>query len=213
MRAWRIAVLGFPLLGIGACDDVLGLEPLTGIDASVERDATSETTDDAEGASDAGAGGEGDACVRWVPATQGAVPEGAFGSSVPGSTVTLYVCRVVDAGLGLGTVPGKLRPGYYCYFGDVGEAEQHYSDYEVLVSSSCTLAWEPAPMGVTPKGGIATGSSEDGGDLFSCRLDDDGGAMPGEIGYEGWSTGHNCIYSYADASYSTATSFDILAQP
>jgi hypothetical protein len=146
--------------------------------------------------------------ITWVDATAGAVPNGAFASTVPGSIVVLYVCRVATATYGV--VPGKLRPGYGCYYGEVGQPEALSLDYEVLVPSNCTLTWVMAPGGVTPVGGIVSGESLDGGQLLSCQVED-GGADPGEIGHEGWSTSHECAYSLSGASLTTASDFDILA--
>jgi Protein of unknown function (DUF3421) len=194
MPTWRVLLLGPAALSLAGCADLLGVEPLSGSDG---------------GSSDASDGGgpEGDGCViTWVDSSGGVPPPaGAVPNPVPGSGAVLYVCRVSTPTLGV--IPGKLLPGWACYYSN-GQAEVTASSYEVLVPEGCTLAWGPAALGDLPVGALVCGEDSDGGVLYSCRVGTTG-ANPGELGHVGWSTGHECWYSLDGASL-TATDFDVL---
>jgi hypothetical protein len=194
MSTWRPLLLAPAALLLASCADLLGVEPLSGSDAAPSA------------ASDAGVLPESGGCViTWVDASGGAVPVGAVPNPVPGSSAELYVCRVSSPTLGV--LPGKLLPGWDCYYGD-GRSELISQEYEVLVPAQCSLAWEPAPTGVAPVGALVCGEDPDGGILYSCRVGT-AGADPGELGHVGWSTGHACVYSLSGQSLSTGD-FDVL---
>ena len=195
MPTWRVFVLGAAALSLAGCADLLGVEPLSGSDGG------------SSDVSDGGAGPEGDGCViTWVDSSGGVPPPaGAVAYPVSGSGAVLYVCRVSTPTLGV--IPGKLLPGWTCYYSD-GQAEVAASSYEVLVPEGCTLAWGPADDDNLPVGALVCGEDSDGGALYSCRVGTTG-ANPGELGHVGWSTGHECLYSLDGASL-TATDFDVL---
>jgi Protein of unknown function (DUF3421) len=195
MPTWRVLLLGVAALVLAGCADLLGVEPLSGSDGG------------SSAASDGGAGPEGDACeIAWVDSGGGAPPPAAaVPYAVPGSGAVLYVCRVSTPTLGV--IPGKLLPGWACYYSD-GQTELTASSYEVLVPEGCALAWGPAAFGDLPVDALVCGEDGDGGLLYSCRVGTTG-ADPGELGHVGWSTDHECVYSLGGASL-TATDFDVL---
>lgn len=201
------AALGAALALNAGCADLLGVVPLTGTDASTpDGDVTPDggTVPDAGAAPEAGPAGG--CTISWVDASSGAVPPGAVPNPVPGSTVEIYVCRASSPTLG--EVPGKLLPGYACYYGDGQQTEISAADYAVFVPQQCTLAWMPSPNGVDPVGAVQTGALLDGGLLYSCRVATTG-PDPGELGHMGWSTDHQCVYSLSGQSL-RATDFDVL---
>ncbi len=218
MPTRRLLVLGSALT-LAACADLLGVEPLSGADAAspvasdsgaADSGASDSGPSDAvaadAGASDAGQASESGGCViTWVDSSGGVPVPGAVPNPVTGSTADLYVCRVAAASLGV--IPGKLLPGYACYYGD-GQSEVTASSYQVLVPEGCTLAWGPAALGDLPFDAVVCGQSGDGGALYSCRAGPSE-AYPGELGHVGWSTNHECVYSLSGASL-TATDFDVL---
>jgi hypothetical protein len=199
------AALGAALALFAGCADLLGVVPLTGTDASTP---DAGTTPEDVATPEAGPASEPDGCtISWVDASSGAVPPGAVPNPVPGSTVEIYVCRTFSQALG-GVIPGKLLPGYFCYYGDGQQTEISAADYAVFVPQQCTLAWAPSPNGVDPVGAVQTGTLLDGGILYSCRVATTG-PDPGELGHMGWSTDHQCVYSLSGQSL-RATDFDVL---
>jgi hypothetical protein len=206
--AGRQLLLGAAIAHLAGCADLLGVVPLSGTDASADVTPEGGAGADSGSALDAGPTPEagGGCAISWVDASSGAVPAGAVPNPVPGSTVEIYVCRASSATLG--TVPGKLLPGYACYYGDGQQTEIAASDYAVFVPQQCTLAWKPSPSGVDPVGAVVTGALLDGGLLYSCRVSTTG-PDPGELGHEGWSTDHECVYSLSGQSL-RATDFDVL---
>jgi hypothetical protein len=113
------------------------------------------------------------------------------------------VCR---AAAGTDVIPGKLLPGYGCFYGD-GDAEVPNGDYQVLVPSGCTVAWKAAPGGFVPAAAVLCGQ-ESQAPLYSCRVEQPD-AYVGELGHMGWATNHQCRFSYANVSYDTDV-FDVL---
>jgi hypothetical protein len=166
-----------------ACAAVLGVEPLTG-----------------DGA-DADAG-----CAVWVDASGGIVPPGAVNADpIDAHTVTIYVCRVPS---GSDLIPGKLRPDYGCYYGQVDAGEELSNDYQVLVPpAGCTASWGYAPAGAAPANALVTGQDSQGA-LYSCKVIQPA-SDEGELGHAGHGTSHNCIYSLSGVSL-TSTDFDEL---
>jgi hypothetical protein len=151
-------------------------------------------------ATDAGAGCE----VVWVDASVGQVPPGAVPNGPLDASFVDYVCRVWS---GSAAIPGKLLSPWYCYYGD-GSGEVHASDYQVLVPTGCSVAWEGAPAGVTPPWTLQCGQDTQGQPLYSCRVEQ-GDAGTGNLGYMGLSTNHVCVYSLSNQSL-TSDTFDVL---
>jgi hypothetical protein len=184
---------------VASCADIIGVETLTGADASTADGAS----DGDDGASDAST----PACaLTWVASSGGVVPPGAVPSNPSDAVaVTIYVCRArTDAGL----VPGKLLPAWGCYIAD--PSPFHGNDYEVLVPSHCVVTWTRAFNGIAPGGAIQCGSDSQG-PLFACRTSDTS-SDPGEIGHMGFSTDHTCSYTLG-SSVLSASDFEVLSQP
>jgi hypothetical protein len=207
-RALAAFATGATALPAG-CTILLGVEPLSGSDAGT--DAREDTSSSGMGVHDAGPSAETGCTAVWVDASGGYVPPGAVNAqSIDAQTVTIYVCRIA---WGNDVVPGKLRPGYGCYFGegdyDAGDGGEDFSiDYQVLVPADCSATWMPAPDGVTPANAVATGQDSEGL-LYSCRVTQPS-ADQGELGHVGWGTNHACVYSLSNVSL-TSTVFDVLA--
>jgi hypothetical protein len=181
-RDTRLLALSGALLA--GCAGLLGVEPLSGDDG---------------GADDAG-------CAVWVDGSGGIVPPGAVNADpIDAHTVTIYVCRVPS---GSDLIPGKLRPDYGCYYGQMDAGEELSNDYQVLVPrAGCTASWGYAPAGVTPANAVVTGQDSQGA-LFTCKVIQPA-SDEGELGHQGVGTGHNCIYSLSGVSL-TSTDFDEL---
>ncbi len=197
---------------LAACGSLLGVEPLSGEDAGV--DASTGVVADAGGL-DAGAtdapttpldspSASRECGLAWVDASGGVVPAGAVVNEPSGK---IYVCH---ASTGTEVVPGKLLPGYGCYYGD-GDAEVLTVDYQVLVPNGCLLDWRPAPGGVVSGSAFPCGTESNGDPYWSCRATapDTPDTYIDELGHMGWETNHLCVYSYGGASLSTDT-FDVL---
>ncbi len=165
-----LALLASAVVCLAGCADLLGVEPLSGSDAASPDASSAPDAGGAAVAPDAGCE------ITWVDASGGVVPAGAVPNPVPGSTADLYVCRVSSATLGL--IPGKLLPGYACYYGD-GTVELLAQDYQVLVPHQCTLAWLGAATGVDPPHPVECGEDLDGGVLYSCRVRNGGSESGG----------------------------------
>ena len=195
----RLHMLVGPTLALLAgCADLLDVQPLSGV---LEGGVDGKVIADA-------APSDGGCQIAWVDASGGAVPNGAVPNSDVDSSVVVYVCRV-DAPA-LGVVPGKLLPGWACFYGN-GQVELLSQDYQVLVPEDCSMAWVPAVANVAPPNSLVCGEDLEGGVLYSCRAGDTA-EHAGELGHMGWSTGHDCLYSYSGASFSTAD-FDLLTAP
>lgn len=210
----RLALVVVAAASLAGCAGLIGFEPLSGSDAGPDASAT---TTDAGADADVGVPGPADAttlpeasCViAWVDASGGQVPPGAVPNEAVGdSGIAIYICRVSSPTLGL--VPGKLLPSWACYYGD-GVSEQLSQDYQVLVPTGCPVDWAYAPYGIAPADALVCGQDLEGGIFYSCRVTD-AGAMPGELGHMGWSTNHQCVYSYGGQSLTTGT-FDVLTVP
>jgi hypothetical protein len=219
--------LGLLLALSGGCADLLGVQELTGIDASAGSasdggsDASLDTGTDTGFVTGLDAGGDaaGDAlpadaspaetspgCTpAWVDASVGQVPPGAVPDLPLDAGWVDYVCRVWS---GDAAYPGKLVMPWYCYYGDVdGEVPASY--YQVLVPAGCpTVAWEPAPAGVTPPYTLPCGQDLQGLPLYSCRRDDSEGGT-GDLGYMGLGTNHLCVYSFSGQTL-TIDTYDVL---
>ena len=185
------------VLATAGCADLLGVESLSGVDAG---DAAADAADaGADASMDAGDAG---CTTSWVKASGGQVPPGAIAAPM-GDAAISFVCRVT---IGNDLVPGKLLTTWGCYYGDA-QGEHLAGDYEVLVPRSCAVAWSPAPGGLPPGSALECGRDSQGA-LYSCALSPSE-AHPGELGHMGWSTSHQCLYSYGGASISS-TSFSVL---
>jgi hypothetical protein len=206
LSAARLAFVA-PAIAIGVacaiegCAAVLGVESLTGADAGAEASV------DAAPQSDAAAGETSqDGCaLSWTTSSGGLVPQGAVPNHAANdASVTLYPCRAPSDG---GVIPGKLLPAWGCYVADTSTFRG--SDYEVLVASSCALAWLPSNNGIAPAGAIVCGS--DGmGPLYCCRAGDSA-TNPNELGHMGFSTNHACAYEYGGQTVTTGD-FYVLSQ-
>jgi hypothetical protein len=188
-------LLAFCALVVGllvGCADLLGVEPLSRGDAA----ATAP-----DGGSDLP-----DGCsVDWVDASAGVVPPGAIPNHpLDDSGLATFVCHAPNGG---DVVPGKLRPGWGCYFGDNDGGEVLMTSYQALVPTGCTVVWKAAPMGYEPQYVLTCGQDPQG-PLYSCRVTEAGMYLD-ELGHVGWGTNHQCVYSYATYSYST-TAFEVL---
>jgi hypothetical protein len=194
--AVAVSACAIAIASIAACADIIGVESLSGSDASTDASDASPT--------DAGAS---DACtLTWIPSSSGTIPPGAVGNNKPqDAAVTIYVCRAtVEAG----TLPGKLLPGWGCYLAD--NDSFHSTGYEVLVPSKCTLAWVASINGIAPNGAVVCGMDSQGA-LYACRTSDTA-TDPGELGHYGWSTNHTCAYTLGNMTL-VSTDFQVLAQP
>jgi hypothetical protein len=141
-----------------------------------------------------------------VDASGGVVPPGAVNADpIDAHTVTIYVCRVAA---GSDLIPGKLRPDYGCYYGNLDAGEELSTDYQVLVPVDCTAGWMPGPAGVAPPNAPVCGHDSQGNPLYSCKVNQPA-QDEGELGHVGWGTNHDCIYSLSTQSL-TSTDFDIL---
>jgi hypothetical protein len=159
-----------------------------------------------DGGSDAEAGSSEASCsTAWIDGAAGYVPPGAINSEPLGDAgIAIYVCRTPS---GSDVIPGKLLPGWGCYFGDGSTEVLARADYQVLVAADCAVAWQAAPAGVVPGGAFPCGQDSQG-ILYSCRVEQPG-AYVGELGHMGWGTNHQCVYDYASQSLSTDV-FDLL---
>jgi hypothetical protein len=203
-RSALLLVSSLAVATSGACATLLGVEPLSGEGP----DAAVDAPLDAAGVEASALPGCDPLHAAWVAAgPPGAPPpSGAVSNDLPdGSANTATdVCRVptMDA-----SIPGKLLPGFGCFYGD-GDAEvSNATGYEILVvPANCRAAWAPSATGNDPPGAFPCGEDSQGY-LFSCRVNQ--GTYTYELGHEGFGTNHLCVYSYASASLSTS-SFDIL---
>jgi hypothetical protein len=220
------ALLTAPL--VAACAGLLGVTPLTsseddagsvGDGGATSRDGGPDAANGADGTG-ADAAEAADAMVAvdaasecsaaWIGGAAGSVPTGAIPSEPPGEAgIAIYVCRTPHAGSGSDTVPGKLLPGWGCYYGDGSAEVLTTAGYEVLVATGCAIAWQAAPSGVVPANAFPCGQDSQGV-LYSCRVEQpDGDVGEGELGHMGWGTSHQCVYDYSGQSLS-AVVFDVL---
>jgi hypothetical protein len=199
---------------LAGCAGLIGVEPLSGGDAGPDAASDAGIADTGPGgadATDAGiaadAPGEAAPCsVTWVDASGGAAPPpGAINAEPLGEAgIAIYVCRTQ---VGSDVIPGKLLPGYGCYYGDGVDAGWLSGDYQVLVPSGCTVAWQASPSGIVPAGAVA-GGQDSQGPLYSCRVEQPASDV-GELGHMGWGTNHLCVYTLSQLSLSTGV-FDVL---
>jgi hypothetical protein len=208
---------------VAGCASLLGVTPLTEDDAGPAGESGATGSD---GGPDAARGADGtsadaaeaaDAMVAadatsgcsavWTDGAAGTVPTGAIPSEPPGEAgIAIYVCRTPS---GSDMVPGKLLPGWGCYYGDGSAEVLTRAGYEVLVASGCTIAWQPSRAGIVPTYAFPCGQDSQGV-LYSCRVQEpDGGVGEGELGHMGWGTNHQCVYDYSGQSLS-AVVFDVL---
>jgi hypothetical protein len=180
---------------LAGCAGLLGVQPLSGDDGGADTTVP-----------EAGPGQVGDCTAVWVDASGGVVPPGAVNADpIDAHTVTIYVCRVAS---GSDLIPGKLRPDYGCYYGQVDAGEVLSTDYQVLVPpAGCTASWAYAPCGVAPANAVVTGQDSQGA-LYSCKVIQPA-SDEGELGHAGYGTSHNCLYSLSTVSF-TSTDFDEL---
>lgn len=135
--------------------------------------------------------------VKWVKASNGEVPPGAFvGGQEPGRK--LYVCRAEYKG---GVYPGKVV-GKNCNIGWGGK-EITVNTYEVLVPGSVKLTWGLGVEGSVEKGAIKGGSAS-GRDLYICRVEYKGGVHPGKVAADG------CYITWGGKEYSFHVHYDAL---
>jgi hypothetical protein len=105
------------------------------------------------------------------------------------SDADFYVCRAYYNG---GLHPGKLYRDH-CNIG-WGGREIINDHYEVLVSSR-RLHWIPASNGAIPSGAIEGGYSN-GGRIYICQADYNGGTHSGKI------VGQNCNFGWGGSEIS-----------
>jgi hypothetical protein len=197
--------LALSLALAGGCADLLGVQELSGSDASAAADSGAASDASLDTGTDTGVEASPECTTLWVDASVGQVPAGAVPDVPLDAGWVDYVCRVWS---GDAAYPGKLVMPWYCYYGD-GDAEVPASDYQVLVPTGCsTVAWEWAPAGVTPPFTLECGQDPQGVPLYSCRRDDGEGGT-GDLGYVGLSTNHLCVYSFSGQSLTSAT-YDVL---
>jgi hypothetical protein len=211
----RQLLLGAPIAFVAGCGGLLGIQTLYGTDAGLDiLDAAPDSAPIEAGPTDAGLvdssapaqPDDGGCQIIWVDASGGAIPAGAV-QNYPTADPPTFVCRVSSATDGL--VPGKLLPGYQCYYGD-GQIEQSSLTYQVLVPSHCSVAWlDASTLGVIDGNPLVCGEDSEGGVLFSCRIGQEG-ANPNELGHVGWSTDHICVYSLSGNAL-TSDIFQVLA--
>ncbi len=194
MKARLLPLCGLAIALLGACADLLGVETLSGTDAASAPDAGFDLPDGCS--------------IDWVDAAAGVLPPGAIPNHpLDDSGLAIYVCRAPYEGE---VVPGKLRPGYGCYFGDHDGGEVLATEYQALVPTGCTVVWKGAPAGYEPAGVLPCGQDSLGRPYYSCRVTT--GTYVDELGHIGWGTNHLCVYSYAQVAYSTAD-FAVLTFP
>ena len=119
----RQLLLGTAIPFVAGCGSLLGIQTLYGTDAGLGTlDAAPDSAPIEAGATDSGPVDsstpaqvdDGGCQIVWVDASGGAVPTGAV-QNYPTADPPTFVCRVTSATNGL--VPGKLLPGYQCYYG------------------------------------------------------------------------------------------------
>jgi hypothetical protein len=206
----RQLLLGPAIAFVAGCSGLLGIQTLYGSDAGPDVfDAAPDSAFVDTGLFDAGSpapADDGGCQIVWVDASGGAYPAGAV-QNYPTADPPTFVCRVASATNGL--VPGKLLPGYQCYYGD-GQIEESSLTYQVLVPNHCSVEWlDASTLGVIDGDPLVCGWDSEGGVLFSCRVGQ-GGANPTELGHVGWSTDHICVYSLGGQSLSSDI-FQVLA--
>jgi hypothetical protein len=205
---------------VASCAGLLGVTPLTeddggsvgesgamGGDAGPDgADGADGTGGDAAAAADTMAADATSQCnAAWIDAAAGNVPTGAIFAEPPGEAgIAIYVCRTPS---GSDLIPGKLLPGWGCYYGDGSAEVLMRADYEVLTVSGCLVAWQAAPAGVLPADAFPCGQDSQG-ILYSCRVEQPD-AYVGELGHIGWGTNHQCVFDYSGQSL-TAVVFDVL---
>jgi hypothetical protein len=204
----RTALLPFCVLSLAllaGCADLLGVEPLSGSDGGEEGEGDGDGGDGAPSATDGGLDLPDGCRADWVDASSGVVPPGAIPNHpLDDSGLAIFVCHAAS---GSDVLPGKLRPGWGCYFGDGDGGEVLATDYQALVPTGCTAVWKTAPDGYEPVHVVPCGQDSQG-PLYSCRVTQ-AGMYKDELGRIGWGTSHQCVYSYAMQSYSTVD-FEVL---
>jgi uncharacterized protein DUF3421 len=117
----------------------------------------------------------------WVPAMNGAIPQGAVAGGAENGH-PLVICHAVAA---MGVHPGKVVASN-CNFGYGGQ-EMTVPQYEVLVGPPGH--WIAAAGGAVPPGAVS-GGFEDGHPLFICRTHFGTGVHPGKV------VANNCNIGY-----------------
>lgn len=143
-------------------------------------------------------------CPAWVDAAGGQLPTNPVKGGREPAGWDLYVCRAkTSAGV---TVAGKLISGWGCYVAD-GNTERVAQEYEVLTATGCALSWAAAPAGVPPANAVEA-SSVSSMAIRSCRAAHAGGT---HLGFTGWGTNHECVFSYGGGTY-RSSSFEVLVK-
>jgi hypothetical protein len=189
---------------VAGCAGLLGVTTLTAGDGGPEAEGGPLDADGGPDVADA-TSDEASCSTAWIDGAAGSVPPGAINSEPQGEAgIAIYVCRTPS---GSDVVPGKLLPGWGCYFSDGSTEVLAQAGYQVLVAADCTVAWQASPGGIVPAGAFPCGQDSQG-ILYSCRVEQPA-AYIGELGHMGWGTSHQCIYDYGNQSLSTAA-FDVL---
>jgi hypothetical protein len=125
----------------------------------------------------------------WVPAVNGAIPQGAVAGGNEGGH-PLFICHATS---GMGLHPGKVV-GANCNIG-YGGLEATVPQYEVLVGPPGH--WISASGGSVPPGAVS-GGYENGHLLFICRTHYGSGVHPGKV------VGTNCNIGYGGKEIAVA---------
>jgi hypothetical protein len=205
-----VALFASSLPLLSACADLIGVQSLSGVDASAPDSGAlpSGSGFDASipDALPAPPPAEDSGCAAtWVDASGGDVPLGAVPNGPLDAGFVDYVCRVPS---GTAFFPGKLLSGWGCYFYSTDQTSQPALTYQVLVPTGCDVAWAVAKGGVNPPFALVCGQDAQGNLLYSCRVDETGSGS-GDLGFIGWGTNHECQYSLSQQALSSG-SFDVL---
>lgn len=127
--------------------------------------------------------------MRWMPSSNGMVPQGALQGGNEANGQPLYVCRAAYNG---GTHIGKVV-GQACNIG-WGGAEISLPQYEVLMDARGR--WVAARPGYLPPGALQAGNESNGQPLFLCRGAYNGGTHIGKV------VGQSCNIGWGGAEVS-----------
>lgn len=112
---------------------------------------------------------------KWVPASNGFVPNTAVRSGMTSEGEPLYIGRAHWEG---SLTPGKIHPSHGCLYIGFGGQEVKIERYEVLVQPETFIF---ATADNIPAGAIEAGHDEDGSPIFLGRAFHEGDQLPVKV--------------------------------
>lgn len=112
---------------------------------------------------------------KWIPASNGNVPDSAVRGGQTSSGEPLYIGRAKWEG---SLIPGKIHPSHQSLYVAYGGKEHKVTNYEVLAQPETFIS---AKVTNVPSGAIRAGHDEDGSTIYMGRAFHAGDMLPVKV--------------------------------